>query len=178
MLKPVVKFIHPNADSQRFFSTLRKNVDQYFQENNLSKHWNKTLIIKTVVLLSAYILPYILLITLRPGWPLELMLWFIMGFAMAGVGMNVMYDANHGAYSSNKRVNYWMGHTLNLLGASVLNWKLQHNVLHHTYTNIVNMDDDIGDKAIMRFSPHTKANWYHKLQFVYAFLFYSLSTLF
>jgi linoleoyl-CoA desaturase len=101
-----------------------------------------------------------------------------MGLSKAGIGMSVMHDANHGAYSSSTKVNYWLGHTLNLVGASVFNWKLQHNVLHHTYTNIVDLDDDVEDKAMMRFSPHTRVKWYQKLQFIYAFLFYGILTLY
>jgi linoleoyl-CoA desaturase len=89
-----------------------------------------------------------------------------------------MHDANHGAYSSNQNVNYWLGHTLNLMGGSVFNWKLQHNVMHHTYTNIVHYDDDIEDKLILKFNPHTKVRWFHKLQIVYAFLFYGILTLY
>jgi linoleoyl-CoA desaturase len=89
-----------------------------------------------------------------------------------------MHDANHGAYSSSHKVNYWLGHTLNLLGGSVFNWKLQHNLLHHTYTNIVHQDDDIDDKLVLRFSPHTEVKWYHKFQFIYAFFFYGILTLY
>ena len=37
-----------------------------------------------------------------PTWA-YLILWVIMGLGMAGVGMNVMHDANHGAYSSNQK---------------------------------------------------------------------------
>jgi linoleoyl-CoA desaturase len=43
-----------------------------------------------------------------------------MGFALAGIGMSVMHEANHGAYSSNSKVNKFLGHTLNLLGGSVV----------------------------------------------------------
>lgn len=71
-----------------------------------------------------------------------------------------------------------MGYSLNLLGGSVFNWKLQHNILHHTYTNVVHMDDDIEDKLVLRFSPHTKVKGVHKWQYVYAFLFYGVLTLY
>ncbi|HEY1040754.1 MAG TPA: acyl-CoA desaturase [Bacteroidia bacterium] len=173
-----VRFIDKNPNRNLFFATLRKNVDNYFKENKISKHYNSEMVIKTVVLLSAYILPFAALLIFTPSFGISIALWTIMGFALAGIGMSVMHDANHGAYSSSRKVNYWLGHTLNLLGGSVFNWKMQHNVLHHTYTNIVNLDDDIDDKLIMRFSPHTEVKWYHKLQFIYAFLFYGILTLY
>lgn len=173
-----VRFIDPDKDKTLFFATLRKRVDNYFKENNISKHYNASMVIKTVVLLSAYLLPFTALLIFKPGLGVSMALWTLMGFSLAGIGMSIMHDANHGAYSSSHRVNFWLGHTLNLLGGSVFNWKIQHNLLHHTYTNIINLDDDIDDKLILRFSPHTNVKWYHKLQFVYAFFFYGILTLY
>lgn len=173
-----VRFIDKDKDKTVFFATLRKRVDGYFKENNISKHYNAAMVTKTVILLLAYIVPFAALLAFTPSYGISLVLWTIMGFSLAGIGMSVMHDANHGAYSSSHKVNYWLGHTLNLLGGSVFNWKLQHNLLHHTYTNIIKLDDDIDDKLILRFSPHTNVKWYHKLQFVYAFLFYGILTLY
>jgi linoleoyl-CoA desaturase len=105
-----------------------------------------------------------------------MLFWFIMGLSLAGIGMSVMHDANHSAYSSNKTINFLMGHTLNLVGGSVFNWKLQHNILHHTYTNITHIDEDIEDRLVLKFSPHTKTKWFHKFQWIYAMFFYGLLT--
>jgi linoleoyl-CoA desaturase len=173
-----IRFIDANKDRALFFSTLRQRVDAYFKENNISKHYNSQMVIKTIVLLSAYILPFIIILFFSLTPLVSIALWSVMGFAMAGIGMSVMHDANHGAYSSNSKINLWLGHTLNMVGGAVFNWKLQHNILHHTYTNVVNMDDDIDDKLVMRFSPHTEVKWYHKFQFVYAFFFYGILTLY
>lgn len=178
MYNPGIRFKTKEKNKELFFFTLRQRVDAYFKENKLSRNCNRQMIIKTIVLLSTYTLPFIALLVFQPSPGLSLALWSVMGFAMAGIGMSIMHDANHGAYSSSRKVNYWLGHTLNLLGGSVFNWKLQHNVLHHTYTNIVDMDDDVEDKLVMRFSPHTNRKWYHRFQFVYAFFFYGILTLY
>ena len=136
------------------------------------------MVVKTLILLSTYIGTFILMLfTPLPVWSV-LVCWAIMGFAVAGIGMSVMHDANHGAYSNKSWVNNLIGYTLNLCGGAVLNWKLQHNVLHHTYTNVTHYDDDIEDKPVLRFSPHTKSKSVHRTQFVHAFLFYSLLTLY
>jgi linoleoyl-CoA desaturase len=172
------RFIDANKDKALFFATLRKRVDSYFKDRGLSKHYNAQMVIKTIILLSIYIVPFILLLTLKPGIGISMLLWSIMGFGLAGIGMSIMHDANHGAYTSSHTANFWLGGTLNILGGSIFNWKLQHNLLHHTYTNIINLDDDIDDKLILRFSPHTQVKWYHKLQIVYAFLFYGILTLY
>lgn len=175
-LKTQIKFV--NKDNNQFYPVLRKRVDAYFKEKGISKNANATMIFKSVVLLSAYILPFVFLLAFQPTFWLSLLLWFLMGMALAGIGMSVMHDANHGSYSNNATVNYMMGHTLNLLGGSVYNWKLQHNVLHHTYTNIVEMDDDIADRLVLKFSPHTKVKFFHRVQWLYAMFFYGLMTLY
>lgn len=175
-LKGQVKFV--DKDKSLFFATVKKRVDEYFKENNLSKNANTTMVIKTVVLLSSYFFPFLLIVTLQPPFLVGTLLWLLMGFGLAGIGMSIMHDANHGAYSQNKFINKMMGHTLNLVGGSVFNWKLQHNILHHTYTNIVHLDEDIADKLVLRFNPHTEVKKYQKLQYLYAFLFYGILTLY
>ncbi len=175
-LQKKVKFV--SKDRNLFFATLRKRVDTYFAENNISKQANTEMVVKSIVLLTCYVVPFICLLAFQPAYPGSLLLWFIMGLGVAGIGMSVMHDANHGAYSTNKTLNFVMGHTLNLVGGSAFNWKLQHNILHHTYTNIVDKDEDIQDRLVLRFSPHTNVKFYHKLQWVYAFVFYGLLTLY
>lgn len=175
-LKGKVKFV--NKDKSLFFPTLRKRVDAYFTENNLSKSGNNALLTKSIILLLLYLVPFAGLLAFTPGLFVSLLLWFVMGIGVAGVAMSVMHDANHGAFSTNKTINYLMAHSVNLLGASAFNWKLQHNILHHTYTNVAEMDEDIDDIVFMRFSPHTKVKFFHKIQWAYAFLFYGLLTLY
>lgn len=174
--KGKIKFVAP--DKSLFFPTVRQRVDQYFSENNISRHANAEMILKSIVLIGLYVIPFILLLALKPDFGMSLALWFLMGTGIAGIGMSVMHDANHGAYSASSRINYLMGHTLNLVGGSVFNWKLQHNILHHTYTNIATIDEDIKDRLVLRFSPHTRVKFYHQLQYVYAFVFYGLLTLY
>ena len=42
------------------------------------------------------------------------------------------------------------------MGGNADTWKIQHNNLHHSYTNVTGIDEDIAPGAIMRFSPHEK----------------------
>ncbi|HET6992124.1 MAG TPA: acyl-CoA desaturase [Bacteroidia bacterium] len=173
--KGQVKFI---SHDNEFFSTLKSRVEAYFRENNISKNYNAAMVIKTITLLSFYFLPFIYILVFQPPFWLALILWSVMGVSMAGIGMSVMHDANHGAYSGNATANKFIGYALNLLGGSIFNWKFQHNILHHTYTNISGMDDDIDEKLGMRFSPHTPHRKIQKGQFIYAFFLYSIITLY
>jgi linoleoyl-CoA desaturase len=176
-LKPKGRVKFTNKDKSRFYNTLRANIDAYFVSNNLSKHANSGMVFKTIILLSAYIVPYFLILGLHLSLLPLLLSFAVMGFAMAGIGMAIMHDANHGAYSSNNNVNKMLGYTLNMLGNTVYNWKLQHNVLHHTFTNIHDMDDDLDGPPALRFSPHHPLKPMHKYQHIYVFFFYSLLTI-
>ena len=129
-------------DSGKFFRTLNKRVNAYFKENEIQRTGNWKLHLKTVIMFSIYLTPYFLLLTLDlPTWG-QVLMTIIMGVGMAGIGMNVMHDANHGAYSSKKWINKVLGSSIYILAGNVYNWQVQHNVLHHTYTNIHGHDED------------------------------------
>jgi linoleoyl-CoA desaturase len=103
-------------------------------------------------------------------------LWIVMGLFMSGIGLSVMHDAIHGSYSNNKTVNLLMGEVINLVGGASINWKIQHNVLHHTYTNVDDFDEDIDSPFFLRFSPNKKRIGIHRFQYIYAWFFYGLIT--
>ena len=62
----------------------------------------------------------------------------LLGAAMAAVGFNITHDANHGAFSNKKWINVIMSHIMDLVGGSCFVWRTQHNIIHHTFTNILN----------------------------------------
>ncbi len=136
------------------------------------------MVIKSVFMVSVYLIPYFLMVTgIVTSLPLTFLCWIIMGMGMAGVGMALMHDANHGTYSKNKFINNLLGKSLYLLGGYPPTWKFQHNTLHHAYTNIDGHDDDITTVNLLRFSPHKPLYKIHKYQKWYAWFFYGLMTL-
>ncbi|GEQ87058.1 fatty acid desaturase [Patiriisocius marinistellae] len=164
------------VDSAKFFRTLNKRVNSYFKENNIQRTGNWKLHLKTVIMFAIYLTPYFLLLTLNfPTWA-QLLFTILMGVGMAGIGMNVMHDANHGSYSSKKWINKIMGSSIYILAGNVYNWQVQHNVLHHTYTNIHGHDEDLEAGRVLRFSKHAEWNRMHKFQHYYGFLLYGLLT--
>lgn len=80
----------------------------------------------------------------------------VLGVCMAEVGVSIQHDANHGAYSRNTSLEYLLGTTLDIVGASSFMWKQQHVVGHHTYTNVDGLDPDIRvkDPDVRRVSQH------------------------
>ena len=121
MSRPVIKF---NTSHQpEFFSELRKRVNQHFKDNDISKYANNEMKIKTAFMISLYFIPMILMYTgvISGLWPI-LGLWAIMGFGMSGIGLSIMHDANHGAYSKRKVVNYSFGFLINFIGAYAVSY--------------------------------------------------------
>lgn len=136
------------------------------------------MVYKSVFMLSLFFLPLITVNTGLVTTPFALIsLYVLSGLGMAGIGMGVMHDAIHGSYSKNRKVNKYMGYTMNLIGANASVWRVQHNVLHHNYTNIDEADDDLNAPFFLRFSPHAKRYWMHRFQHFYIWFFYGLSTL-
>ncbi|OIQ18167.1 acyl-CoA desaturase [Lacinutrix sp. MedPE-SW] len=175
MTKQTLSF--SRTDSAKFFRTLNKRVNSYFKDNNIKRTGNWKLWLKTVIMFTIFLAPYFLILTLNiPGWA-QLLLTIVMGIGMAGVGMNVMHDGNHGSFSNKEWVNRLMGSSIYILAGNVYNWKVQHNVLHHTYTNIHGHDEDLEAGRILRFSKHSEWRWHHKFQHYYSILLYGLLTI-
>lgn len=176
MSTPVVKF--NRQDKPEFFKVLNQRVNQYFKERNLSKHADLNMKIKTVVMISLFIGPLILMLTgvVTELWPI-IGMWAIMGIGMSGIGLAVMHDANHRAYSQDPRVNKLVGNVLNLIGGFPANWRIQHNVLHHSFTNIEHHDEDFETPAL-RCSPNQDRKAIHRYQAFYAPFVYGLMTVY
>jgi len=176
--KSLVKFA-PKTDNS-FYDTVRQRVDEYFTANNLSKHANVSMKIKTAVMLSLYFVPYTVM---AAGWGdgsvwLFYGLWVLMGLGVVGIGTSVMHDSNHGSYSGSKLLNSLLGNILNLLGGYGRTWRIQHNILHHTYTNVDGLDEDIEAGVLLRMSPHAPRYGFHRFQHLYAWFLYALMNLF
>lgn len=171
-----IKF--PRSNPNDFISDLRSRVNDYFESHNITRYANSRMIVKSVFLLALYLIPYILVLTSKINNPWTVLgLWIIMGIGSAGIGLSIMHDANHGSYSRSARLNKYLGYLLNFIGGSAVNWKLQHNHLHHGYTNIDGMDEDIDPGVVMRLSPHKKRLWIHRWQHIYGWFLYGLMTL-
>lgn len=172
-----LKFISSDPKEKQFGIAVRANVNAYFKEKGLSTKGNTAMFVKAAILLSFYIAPFVALLTIHMDIWTALLLVILMGIGEAGIGMSVMHDAAHGAFSSKQWVNRLFASTMYLLGSNTINWKIQHNILHHTYTNIYGYDQDIETKAVIRLCDHSPLRKFHRFQFVYAFLFYGLMTL-
>ncbi len=171
-----IKFVSEDIKETEFARELKKRVRDYFKDNNISRHGGSAMYFKSLVMLSLYFTPFVLILTLDLQPWVALILVVLMGVGEAGIGMSVMHDAAHGAYSNKAWVNKLAASSMFLLGSNTINWKIQHNVSHHTYTNIYNYDPDISTKAGIRLCEHAPLKKYMRFQQYYAFLLYGFMT--
>jgi linoleoyl-CoA desaturase len=170
-----VKF--PKGIDTSFIDNLRIRVRAYFEEHQISRYGNAGMVWKSVFMLSLYFVPYGIMVSglIQDLWML-LMVWILMGFGMAGIGLSIMHDANHRSYSSKQSINKFLGNILNLVGGFAPNWQVQHNTLHHGFTNIDGYDEDIDPGNVLRLSPSKPRFRIHRYQHIYAWFLYGLMT--
>ena len=164
-------------DPKQFFKTLNQRVNNYFKENEIKKTGNWKIYLKAIVMFAIFLTPYFLILTIDMNQWIQLLLTIVIGIGMAGVGMNVMHDGNHGAFSSKSWINKIMGSSIYILAGNVYNWKVQHNVLHHTFTNIHGHDEDLDSGRIIRFTKHAEWKRFHRFQHYYSIFLYGLLTI-
>jgi linoleoyl-CoA desaturase len=174
----IVRFAPKGKDS--FYDAVVSRVTAYFEAEHLSPYANAAMWLKTIIMLLLYFVPYALIVSGLGSKSLWIFfgLWFLMGWGMSGIGTAVMHDANHGTYSPNKKVNNFISHILEIIGGYTVTWRIQHNVLHHTYTNVAGLDEDIDGIVFLRLSPRQPRYWFHRYQYIYAWFFYMVMTLF
>lgn len=177
MKRLVMSSIKFNNRVKPFKEALDAKVQAYFQQHQLHKTGNWHLFAKSAILLPVTVLLYLTLIIVQPPTWIAILLCACLGLSLALIGFNVMHDGAHGSYSGNKTVNEIMGLTMNIMGGSDYLWKVKHNIVHHTYTNITGADDDIDRFPVLRFSPEQERYWYHRYQHVYGPVLYLFSSL-
>jgi linoleoyl-CoA desaturase len=173
---PTPKYQSTNA---HFNTTLKERVNAYFAENNLNPHGNFSLYAKATLLVGLYFALYVQMVFFTPAsFLVGLLECVALGVVTAGIGFNVMHDGVHGSFSNKKWLNNLAGITLNLLGASKTMWYNKHNLIHHTYTNIDGVDDDLEIQPFMRLCATQKHYKIHKYQHIYFWLLYSFLHIF
>jgi len=170
-----ITFSNRNND---FYQNLKSAVDQYFENNKIKRTGDWRLFSKTIILTGSAITIYCLLMFLKMDALPALLLCAGLGFISASIGFSVMHDANHGSYSTRPLLNDFLGLSANAMGASSFFWKQKHNIIHHTYTNVDGIDDDIAKSPIIRQCESQKWVPAHKVQHLYLIPIYSLSSIF
>lgn len=164
--------------NKEFSQVLKKRVNAYFKENNIKKTGDFGMVGKTILFVSLYLGLYFTLI-LAPitNFFVMMAIFAAIGVMTAIIGTSVMHDGLHGSYTNSKTLNNLLHLSAYILGVNPRMWIIQHNMLHHTYTNIEHVDEDIETRFVLRFTPHQPRRKFHRFQHLYAPFLYGLMTL-
>ena len=166
-----------NNQKAIFFRSIQAKVEKYFEEKKLKKTGNSRLYIKTIILLTAAAAMYVVLLTVSLQPAIAIVICCLFGVVQAGIGFNVMHDANHGSFSARKWVNSTMSLSANVMGVNSWFWKQKHNIIHHTYTNVDGVDDDIVKPPFLRMCTSQKHLPLHRFQYLYCVPLYGFTSL-
>ena len=169
------KFSHA---TQSFHTELKKRITSYFEEVGTSQTGNYNLFIKAVILMAGFVFIYIHLVFFTPGAVWAILESVLLGCLVAAIGFNVMHDGAHGSFSKYRWVNSLAAFSLNILGGNSFMWNMKHNVIHHAYTNVDGIDDDIDIQPWMRMSGTQKRYRLHRYQHLYFWVLYSVLYIF
>lgn len=167
----IPKFSHGTV---AFHAELKKRINDYFRQAGKSATGNFSLYLKAILLVTSYLLIYVHVVFFTPAAWLAILECLTLGGLTAAIGFNVMHDGMHGSFSRKKWVNQLAGLSLNFLGANNFMWKTKHNIVHHTYTNVQGVDDDIEARPFLRLCETQKYYRIHRFQHWYFWAAYSL----
>ena len=159
-----------------FYKDLSAQINQYFEQNNLSKTSNNLAKIQFFAVWSILILSWIVLFVLKPH--LWVSIWFypLIGLCVGNLCL-FGHEAVHHAFSKNKFLNKLAKYSLNFLGGNSDYYYYKHSI-HHAYTNILSLDDDINFKPFLRTNNSDKFHFWHRFQHFYTIFLYLFAAFF
>lgn len=160
------------AERGAFSRELKARSDAYFDGPGGRRRDLPRMYLKTLVILTWLVSSWALLVFAATTWWQGVLAAMSLGLAIAGVGMAIQHDANHGGYSTHPWVNRAMGFTLDVMGVCGFIWKQKHNIIHHTFTNIEGVDFDLDFGYIARLSREQPRRVGHRFQAFYLWFLY------
>lgn len=160
-----------------FPKVLRRRLDSFFADQNISPKADRTMWIKIAVGLAVLVGAWIALYALRPGSWKFVTLYLLGGLAQTFLLLNIAHDSNHNAISSRSLVNKTLNYVFDLCGISSYMWRILHHRGHHSCINLHGEDDALSGRGIFRFTPYESRTPLHRFQHVYALFVYALFSL-
>lgn len=165
------------AAALTFPKVLRRRLDQFFADQNISPKANSAMWIKIAVGLAILAGTWSALYVFRPGSWKFVALYLVGGLAQTFLLLNIAHDSNHNAISTRPFVNKSLNYVFDLCGISSYMWRILHHRGHHSCINLHGEDDALSGRGIFRFTPHEARAPLHRFQHIYALLVYALFSL-
>jgi linoleoyl-CoA desaturase len=156
---------------------LRRRLDDFFSEGNISPKANRTMWVKIAVGLAVLAVSWIALYALKPDSWRFVGLYLLNAVAQTFLLLNIAHDSNHNAISSVRSVNKALNYVFDVCGISSYMWRILHHRGHHSCINLHGEDDALTGRSILRFTPHEHRSPVQRFQHIYALLLYALFSL-
>lgn len=167
---PAIRFARAGA----LHEALKRGAAAALSERGLAAHGGTRIVLKALFILALLVGSYgALLFWARAWWEVAATAG-LLSQAVVLLGFNVMHDGGHGTFSRHPWLNRLTERALDLIGGSATLWRVKHSILHHTYTNLHDFDDDIDTGGLLRLHTSQPLKRYHRYQALYALPLYSL----
>ena len=165
------------GSASSFPKVLRRRLDKYFADQNISPKADHTMWFKITAGLAVLAGSWIALYVLRPDSWRFIALYLLGGVAQTFLLLNIAHDSNHNAISSVPSVNKTLSYIFDVCGISSYMWRILHHRGHHSCINLHGEDDALTGRGIFRFTPYEPRASYHRFQHIYALFFYAMFSL-
>jgi linoleoyl-CoA desaturase len=169
--------IFDSAPESSFPKVLRRRLDNFFSEGNVSPKADLAMWVKIAVGLAVLAGSWIALYTLKPDSWKFVGLYLLNAIAQTFLLLNIAHDSNHNAISSSRFVNKSLNYVFDVCGISSYMWRILHHRGHHSCINLHGEDDALTGRGILRFTPHQPRTRLHRFQHIYALLMYAVFSL-
>jgi linoleoyl-CoA desaturase len=160
-----------------FPKVLRRRIDDFFSDGNISPKADRTMWVKIAVGLAVLAGSWIALYVLKPDSWRFVGLYLLNALAQTFLLLNIAHDSNHNAISSVRAVNKALNYVFDVCGINSYMWRILHHRGHHSCINLYGEDDALTGRSVLRFTPHEPRARLHRFQHIYALFFYALFSL-
>jgi linoleoyl-CoA desaturase len=160
-----------------FPKVLRRRLDRFFADQNLSPKADRTMWVKIAVGLAVLAGSWIAIYAFKPDSWKFVALYVLGGLAQTFLLLNIAHDSNHNAISSVPLINKTLNYAFDVCGINSYMWRILHHRGHHSCVNIHGEDDALTGRGLFRFTPHEPRLRLHRLQHIYALFLYALFSL-
>jgi linoleoyl-CoA desaturase len=162
------------AGSSTFPKVLRRRLDRFFADQNISPKADRTMWVKIAAGLAVLAGSWIAVYAFRPGGWKFVALYILGGLAQTFLLLNIAHDSNHNAISSVPSINKTLNYVFDLCGINSYMWRILHHRGHHSCVNVHGEDDALTGRGLLRFTPHEPRLGVQRFQHIYALFLYAL----
>jgi linoleoyl-CoA desaturase len=160
-----------------FPKVLRRRLDKFFADGNISPKADRTMWIKITAGLAVLADSWIALYAFKPDSWKFVALYLLGGVAQTFLLLNIAHDSNHNAISSEPSVNKTLNYVFDVCGINSYMWRILHHRGHHSCINLQGEDDALTGRGVLRFTPHEPRRPLQRFQHIYALFLYALFSL-